>query len=80
MSLQRQLRSNRERVRNFVLPNPSQTVTTESSGTVYATAARLFIPDNPQRMPGGYSQYSIPYSVAIYDTSEDICETRFNQF
>jgi hypothetical protein len=58
-------------VRNFVLPNPSQTVTTESSGTVYGYGGSAFYSGQSTTVvPGGYSQYSIPYSVAIYDTSE----------
>jgi len=52
----------------LVLNNPDKTVTTQSHGTVYGSGGSAsYTGTSTTTVPGGYSVYNIPYSIARYD-------------
>lgn len=52
----------------LVINNPDQTVTTQSQGTVYGSGGSAsYTGTSTTTVPGGYSVYNIPYSVARFD-------------
>ena len=52
----------------FSLPNPSQTVTSQTYGSVYGYGGSAYYSGTTTTtIPGGYTQYQVPYAVDRYD-------------
>ena len=58
-------------VSSFSLPNPSQTVTSQSYGNVYGYGGSAsYSGTTTTTVPGGYTQYQIPYAIDRYEVHE----------
>ena len=68
-------------VSSFSLPNPSQTVTSQSSGNVYGYGGSAsYSSTTTTTVPGGYTQYQVPYAIDRYVVHEAFLGKRLESF